>query len=64
MANSNCLSKRPSFRRLERHVEAQRLRRFCQVVDQMSTTLEKIAAGDVSRILAEQGIATDKPVTV
>ena len=30
----------------------------------MSTTLEKIAAGDVSRILAEPGIAKDKPVTV
>ena len=30
----------------------------------MSTTLEKIAAGDVSRILAEQGIPKDKPVTV
>ena len=30
----------------------------------MSTTFGKIAAGDVSRILAEQGIAKDKPVTV
>ena len=30
----------------------------------MSTTLEKIAAGDVSRILAERGIPKDKPVTV
>lgn len=30
----------------------------------MSTTLEKIAAGDVSRILAEQGIPKDKLVTV
>ena len=27
-------------------------------------TLENVAAGDVSRILAEQGIAKDKPVTV
>ena len=30
----------------------------------MSTTLEKIAAGDVSRIPAEQGVSKDKPVTV
>ena len=30
----------------------------------MSTTLDKIAAGDVSRMLAEQGIAKDKLVTV
>ncbi len=40
------------------------MRWLCQVVDQMSMTLEKIAAGDVSRILAEQGIPKDKPVTV
>lgn len=30
----------------------------------MRTTLEKIAAGDVSRILSELGIPKDKPVTV
>lgn len=30
----------------------------------MSTTLEKIAASEVSRILAERGIPKDKPVTV
>ena len=30
----------------------------------MSTTLDKIAAGDVSRMLAEQGIAKDQLVTV
>ena len=30
----------------------------------MSTTLEKVAAADVSRILAKQGIPADKPVTV
>ena len=30
----------------------------------MSTTFEKTAADDVSRILAEQGIPKDKPVTI
>jgi len=30
----------------------------------MGTTLETIVAGDVSRILAEQGIPKDKSVTV